>query len=66
MVAQKRIKRVRAEGLEPVKAKHWEKFPDLDIIDSDDEEWWYIQELDPPPSNGREIIEARAARQASN
>jgi len=47
-----------------VKLKHWEKYPDLDIIDSDNEEWWYVQELDPPPANGREVIEAWAAGQA--
>ncbi|KAF8423732.1 hypothetical protein BGX38DRAFT_1238459 [Terfezia claveryi] len=61
MAARRRLRKVRDEGLDPVKAKHREKFPDLDIYDSEDDEWEYIAALNPQPANGREMIEARAA-----
>jgi len=61
MAAQRRLKRVRVEGLDPVKEKHKEKFPDVYIIDSEDEDWKYIEALDPQPASGREMISARSA-----
>jgi len=53
MAAQRRLMRVRVEGLDQVKGKHKEKFPDLYIIDSEDEDWKYIEDLDPQPASGR-------------
>jgi len=61
MAAQRRLKRVRVEGLDPVKEKHKEKFPDIYIIDSEDEDWKYMEALDPQPASGREMISARSA-----
>jgi len=61
MVARRRLKRVRVEGLDPVKEKHKEKFPDAYILNSEDEDWKYIEALNPQPASGREMIFARSA-----
>ena len=61
MAAQRRLKRVRVEGLDPVKEKYKEKFPDVYIIDSEDEDWKYIEALNPQPASGWEMISARSA-----
>jgi hypothetical protein len=65
MAARRRLRKIREEGLEPVKVKHREKFPDLNIYDSDDDEWQYIEELDPQPVTGRDMIRARVAAGAA-
>jgi len=38
-----------------------EKFRDVCIIDSEDEDWKYIEPLDPQPASGQEMISACSA-----
>ena len=47
--------------MQELKKKHREKFPDVDIYDSDSPVWDYVMDLDPPPQNGGEIVMARRA-----
>jgi len=52
---------VRVEDLYPVKEKHKEKFPDVYIIHSEDEDSKYIEALNIQPDSGREMISAYSA-----
>ena len=61
MDARRLLKKIQEEGLNPVKVKHQEKFPDVYIYNSEDDEWVYIEELNPQSANGREMVVARAA-----
>jgi len=61
MAARLRLKRVRVEGLDPVKEKHKEKFPNIYIIDSEDEDWKYIEAFNSQPPSGQEMMSARSA-----
>ncbi|RPB18310.1 hypothetical protein L211DRAFT_854247 [Terfezia boudieri ATCC MYA-4762] len=49
------------EGFEERKQKEREKFPTEDIYNSDSAEWNILEELDPQPENGREMVLARGA-----
>jgi len=47
-----------------MKAKHWQKFPNTDIYDSDANEWDFLRTLNLQPQNGQEIVHARYAMAA--
>ncbi|RPB21014.1 hypothetical protein L211DRAFT_851757 [Terfezia boudieri ATCC MYA-4762] len=55
-----RIKRQK-RALRVMKRKEREKFPAEDIYNSDSAEWNILEELDPQPENGREMVLARGA-----
>ena len=42
-----------------MKAKHRAKFPDANIIDSEDEGWTYLKRLQPKVTNLRQMVAAR-------
>jgi hypothetical protein len=65
MKVRKRIKRQK-KVLRELKRKQREKFPNVDIYDSDSPMWDYMMELDPPPANGREMVVARGAAVAAD
>ena len=50
--------------MQELKKKHQEKFPDVDIYDSDSPVWDYVMDLDPSPQNGGEMVMARRAAAA--
>ena len=63
MKIRKRIKRQR-KVLQELKKKDREKFPDVDIYDSDSPVWDYVMDQDPPPQNGGEMVMATRAAAA--
>ena len=65
MKIRKRIKR-QGKVLLELKKKHQQKFPNVDIYDSDSPVWYYVMDLDSPPQNGGEIVMARRAAAAAS
>ncbi|KAF8419989.1 hypothetical protein BGX38DRAFT_1147418 [Terfezia claveryi] len=55
---RKRIKR-QQRALRQMKQKQRERFPAEEIYNSDSPAWNIMQELDPQPQNGREMLLAR-------
>ena len=47
-----------------MKAKHWQKFPNTDIYDSNADEWDFLHTLNPQPQNGQEMVHTRHAMAA--
>ena len=60
---RKRIKR-QNRALLQMKAKHREMFPDAAIINSDDEDWFYLKGLRPKVQTGKQMVAARPAAAA--
>ena len=58
---RRRLKRVKVKGLDPVKEKLEKKFHHAYIIDSEDEDWKYMEALDPQLASGWEMISTRSA-----
>jgi len=63
MKIRRRI-RQQARVLRQMKAKHWQKFPNTDIYDSNADEWDFLHTLNPQPQNGQEMVHTRHAMAA--